>query len=59
MTSGAEVTAKKRAGSDPLPLKCWRQVFRGGENTLPAPHSKVLFLPSSFHTEVAPWPLTA
>src|SRR5207302_3611349 len=58
MTGGAEVTTRSRAGSVPLPLKCCRQVFIGGENRLPSCHSKVIFLFSSFQTEVAPFPAT-
>jgi len=30
-------------------LKCWRQVFTGGENRLPSRHSKLIFFSSSFH----------
>src|SRR5688572_3708167 len=54
MIGGAEVTPRNRAGLSPLPLKCCRQVFSGGENRLPGPHSKVTFLFSSFQTDVEP-----
>ena len=38
---GAVVTEMSRAGSSPLPLKCWYQAFSGMAKKLPACHSKV------------------
>src|SRR5262249_40236177 len=58
MIGGAEVTTSRRAGLTPLTLKCCRHVLSGGENRLPSCHSKLIFLFSSFHTEVEPLPDT-
>ena len=44
ITGGALVTATKRAGSLPEPLKCWCQVLSGMANSAPAFHSKVMRL---------------
>jgi hypothetical protein len=55
---GADVTASRRAGRAPLPLKCWRQVLTGGENRLPSRHSKIILFFSSFQIEVEPLPST-
>ena len=54
---GRLVTAMKRAGSEPLPLKCWTHVLTGGVKKLPLPHSKVCLSLSSYQTVVAPRPL--
>src|SRR3989337_2748553 len=48
------VTAKYRAGSLPLPLKCWYQAFRGMAKRLPGPHSHVCFLLPFCQTVVPP-----
>jgi|SRR4030095_1910517 len=39
-------------------VKCWCQEFNGGEKTEPSCHSKVCLGSLSFHTVVAPRPLT-
>ncbi len=56
MTEGALVTATKRAGSRPEPLKCWYQQFSGMAKIEPAFHSKVMRAPALFHTVVEPRP---
>ena len=56
MTAGALVTETKRATSLPEPLKCWCVVFSGIAKIEPALHSKLTFLPASFHTAVDPRP---
>ena len=44
ITGGAFVIDTYRAGSVPLPLKCWYDVFSGITSRLPAAHSKVALL---------------
>jgi hypothetical protein len=56
ITGGALVTATKRAGACPEPLKCWCQQLSGIANMAPAFHSKVMRRPASFHTLVEPRP---
>ena len=53
---GAVVTATKRAGSAPLPFRCWCQTLMGMEKMLPFFHSKLTLLLGSSPTSVAPRP---
>ena len=56
MITVASVREIIRTGSSPWALKCWNQALSGIENRLPFCHSRVCFLPPSFHNVVAPWP---
>ena len=52
------VVERYRAGSEPLALKCWYQVFSGIVTRLPACHSNVCLCFSSIQMLVAPRPET-